>query len=955
MSDDYNKKFIEYDLPLAEISEESAREKNIRHGHPSTLHIWWARRPLASSRATAFAALIDDPGEKNPEKREEIKELIKKITPWEAVKNGNSEDIKKAQKMIEEQYGEPPKVLDPFAGGGSIPLETLRLGCETYASDYNPVAVFIEKATIEWPQKFGIEVEMPIEEIEKTKKPRKVKKKGQEDLDFSGDTEKVNLLAFLVEKWANIILEEAREEIGQFYPEENADGLVGKREITHKDGWTPVGYLWARTIPCQNPNCGAEIPLIRQFWLAKKKNKKIAYRPIIDKENKKIEFEILQGKELQKAIDEGFDPKDGTVSRANATCPICGQVTKAKTVRKLAKSENMGERLIAIVLHHSDEIGKKYKLASDKDKNKFNSAEKYLNKKITKWSYIENPLPEEEIPLMSGTFNVPIYGLDKWKKLFNPRQQLGILGFLEKTRDFNVHITMNCNKILKKINENLSPDELANVVTSYLAVIINVLANQISNLVRWAPGRETIAGVFSRPALPMLWDYFSINPFSGSTGSVQGALKWILFYLRYNKTENKSNSFCRRQSATNLKLQDESLDAVFTDPPYYNNVPYSDLSDFFYVWLKKTVGDKFPDLFSTPLTPKSEEACEMAGWDSERYGHKDAQFFEDMLSKSFQEMHRVLKPGGIAVIVYAHKTTEGWETVLNALLNTGFVVTGSWPIHTEMKSRLRAAASAALSSSIYMVCRKVKNKKKIGYFNEIKPAIDEKIRKKLDQFMKEGIAGGDFFISAIGPAMEVFSKYKYVEKYSGEKVGTDELLTYIRGVAADFLCDNLLGEVHGEVLDKSAQFYLTYRWTFLDNKVEYDDARRIATAEGVNMENYYNTFINKGTKYIKVLGPHKRKNFNEIGSNPNMVDTLHKACFLWKRERKKELQIFLSSNSHARSDSFWQFAQAVAETLVNGNKEKQWLEGLLVSKDRYISEEFVKEEKTEKQEVLFEE
>jgi adenine-specific DNA methylase len=225
------KRLIEHDLPLADISEASAREKNIRHGHPSTLHIWWARRPLAASRATAFAALIDDPGPEHPERREELLELIKKITPWEAVKDGNSKDVERARELVLEQYGRPPRVLDPFAGGGSIPLEALRLGCETYASDYNPVAVFIEKATLEWPQKFGIEVQLPREMVEAD---------GDQDrqlaLEEDSGTVKVNLLAYVVEKWANVILEEARAEVGQFYPNESADGLVGKRDITEEKG-----------------------------------------------------------------------------------------------------------------------------------------------------------------------------------------------------------------------------------------------------------------------------------------------------------------------------------------------------------------------------------------------------------------------------------------------------------------------------------------------------------------------------------------------------------------------------------------------------------------------------------------------------------------------------------------------------------------------------------------------
>ena len=291
------KRLIEYDLPLAEISEESAREKNIRHGHPSTLHIWWARRPLAASRATAFAALIDDPGPNEPEKRAELLELIKEITPWEAVKNGNNAAIDKARRLIREQYGYAPKVLDPFAGGGSIPLEALRLGCETYANDYNPVAVFIEKATLEWPQKFGVMVSK--RELETALYGEHANLPHKAQTSFLAEDEQVNLLAYMVERWANIILEEARAEIGQFYPPD-------------PDGWIPVGYLWARTIPCQNPACGAEIPLVKQFWLAKKSGKQIAYRPVVDKVAKTVSFELLATDVLDKS---GFDPANGTVTR----------------------------------------------------------------------------------------------------------------------------------------------------------------------------------------------------------------------------------------------------------------------------------------------------------------------------------------------------------------------------------------------------------------------------------------------------------------------------------------------------------------------------------------------------------------------------------------------------------------------------------------------------------------
>jgi adenine-specific DNA methylase len=392
------KRLIEYDLPLAEISEESAREKNIRHGHPSTLHIWWARRPLASSRATAFAALIDDPGPDHPEEREYLLDLVKRITPWEAVEKGNSKDIEEARQLVHNQYGRAPRVLDPFAGGGSIPLEALRLGCETYASDYNPVAVFIEKATLEWPQKFGIETELPREMVEELVDVQQLA------LGEKADAVKVNLLAFLVEKWANIILGEARAKIGQFYPHDS-------------DGWIPAGYLWARTIPCQNPSCSAEIPLIRQYWLANKNDKKVAYRPIVDVDKKTVEFEIVDF--AARTLESQFDPSAGTVNGGDAQCLVCGQVTRADITRSLARNGMMRERMIAVVLHNPRQLGKRYRLSTSDDLRTYSAAEQYLEGSLQKWPYLETPIPNEAAPPEGHrSCSNAIYGMTTWDTFF---------------------------------------------------------------------------------------------------------------------------------------------------------------------------------------------------------------------------------------------------------------------------------------------------------------------------------------------------------------------------------------------------------------------------------------------------------------------------------------------------------------------------------------------------------
>jgi putative DNA methylase len=915
------KRLIEYDLPLADISEESAHEKNVHIGLPPQYHIWWARKPLASSRAITFAALIDDPGEDNHKEREYLSDLLSRITHWELVKDNDSPELEEAREYLRQRYSTPPRVLDPFAGGGSLPLEALRLGCETFASDYNPVAVLIEKATLQWHQKYGVEVELPRKMIAHVVETRQ--------LEFIEESEKVgvNLLSFLVEKWSKTILAEVSKEINQFYPSD-------------PDGWIPVGYIWVRTIPCLNPTCGAEIPLTKQFWLSKK-NKKVAYRPVVDKKEKRIDFEILNGEELIE--NKGFDPNRGTVTRGDVECLVCGQVTKAADTRRLASEGQMDQRMVAVILHHQDQPGKRYRIANQNDLEDFRSSIAELNRKVNTWPFLEHPLPVENLPeerrVGNSGFRILLYGWENWEDLFNYRQKLALITFMEQIKESYQIIRADCEEIVHELhNESVGEeniDDLSIAIMSNLALLLSRTASFCSNLARWASSGEIIKHIYGRQALPMLWDYVEVNPLSGSTGSAMSQLDYMLAYLN-NPRPFPEDTVVRifRESATRLPFENGSFDAIITDPPYYDNIFYGDLSEFFYVWLKRTIGEYLPDMFATPLVPKKDEIV----MESTRHGgtEKARQFFEKNLTDAFREIHRLLKPEGISVVVYAHTTTEGWETMLRGLVEAGLVVTASWPVHTEMKSRLIAARAAALASSIYMVCRK-QERKGIGFWNELQPRIQSRVEEKLTQFWSEGIAGGDFFISAIGPGMEEYSKYERVETYAGEPVGIDQLLTFIRQISSNFLVERLLKDTSREAIDKEAQFYLTYRWTYLENKVPFDDARKIASAEGVDLEQLWEKggFVKKRGSDVEVLGPHKR---GEVKKVEHMVDAMQRACQLWEKGRKAEISQLLGQTGYGQSGAFWTLCQAVAECLLNGSKEKQLLEGLLMGKEGYTRE-----------------
>ncbi|BAF59041.1 adenine-specific DNA methylase [Pelotomaculum thermopropionicum SI] len=725
-----------------------------------------------------------------------------------------------------------------------------------------------------------------------------------------GEVEReVNPLLEDVKRWGDWVLEEARKEIGRFYPSDH-------------DGSIPVGYIWARTVKCHNPACGAEIPLMRQTWLAKKENKQVALK-IIPLGNE-IKFEVVEGA----AID--FDPGEGTVARARVICPCCGGGLTDKEVRKQFADGRAGQRMVAVVLHRPGRQGKTYRLALEKDMKVFWEVEKYLEQKRKelwdKWGF--DPVPDEPTPEGKGSgaeraFSVRGWGMITWGDLFNPRQKLALITFAEKVRQ--AHALM--------LAEGYE-EEYARAVAVYLALVINSVADHNTGICQWRGGTEDGGHTFGRQALPMTWDYFEINPLSGSTGSIQSGLPKVRSVITHCSQTNSTPATVTQASATALPYPDNYFDAVITDPPYYDNVPYSYLSDFFYVWLKRTVGDLYPDLFATPLTPKSEEIVAYSHGEGGFEGGK--KFFEKMIAKAFREICRVLKPKGISVIVFAHKTTAAWETIINALLNSGLYLTASWPLHTEMQARLRAKESAALASSIYMVCRK-RTTRETAYYNEIKPLVEERIRQKLDQFWNEGIGGSDFFIAAIGPALEVFGRYEKVETYAGEEVSAQDLLEFVRKTVSEYALARILKNGHLGGIDATARFYLLWRWTYNGARVHFDEARLLASACGIELEQHWNGgLVKKDKEYISVLGPKERdRKFLEKEKFNSMVDILHACLLLWEKNQRKKITEILQASGTLHNNAFWQLAQAISDVLPEGDKEKQLIQGFHYGRDSY--------------------
>jgi adenine-specific DNA methylase len=967
-----DRRFIEETFPVKDVSQHAAREKNIRHGHISTLHIWWARRPLAASRATAFAALI--PATQDILEGQKQSGFIVELCRWE--NSLNIPLLEHARRALYAAHAErlsaelgrpvsvddivaghvpPPRVLDPFSGGGSYPLEALRLGCEAYANDYNPVAVLILKATLEYPQQYGHPFAGMPEHLwrkGKTHAPH-----AAEQMNDSTPTDapppNFNPLLEAVKEWGEWVLNEARTELAGFYAGPN--------------GETAVGYIWARTLPCQNPACGVEIPLMRQFWLAKKDKKKIALHPFSHGPGQPIAFEIVaQNRPGYAPWPKDFDPERGTVKGAVVTCQACGAVIDANTTRRLFREGKAGQRLVAVVLsprlqggRGAGGEGKTYRLPTEADLATYRAAEQALQAKRERlraaWGM--EPLPDEPLP-PRGTLGINVrgYGVSTWSDLFNPRQALALLTFADAVR--RAHAEMLAQGY---------PEDFARAVAIYLGIIFNRLADKNAKVVVYNVVGEKIEHVFGRQVLPMVWDYVEVNPFTDV--GWPNMFDWVVSVLDHltripatpggDRTRIGADTTDERgdiranpshpwesvshASATRLPYPDAFFDAVLTDPPYYDNVPYSHLSDFFYVWLKRTVGHLYPDLFITPLTPKSGEI--VAYSQGEGGSEAGKRFFEEQLAAAFREIARVLKPGGVAVVVYAHKSTAGWETVINALLDSGLVVSAAWPLNTEMQSRLNANETASLASSIYIVARKAP-RQGLGFYHEVRAELRRHLDKRLQRLWEEGISGADFFIAAIGSAIEVFGKYEQVIDLEGNVIRGRALLDEVRSLVTDFAVRQILHEggqpaspYSAEISDR-VRFYVLWRWNYGEARIPFDEARKLAQSCGLDLIEEWSRrggVVKKEQEFVCLLGPHQRE-MEHLAAGHELIDVLHHVLRLWEKGDRAALIQRLAESGYGRSEAFYRVAQAISQCLPNESKEKKLLDGLLTSRSRLREE-----------------
>ena len=807
------KRLAEVDFPIAVVSKHSAREKSIRHGHPSTLHLWWARRPLAACRAMLLALLWPDPCDPNcPQEFKDRARVL--LAPLPGKLGKTDEDLRKAllrfigdfsdwnrsadltyleasRALVKTAHGEePPLVVDSFAGGGSIPLESLRIGCDTFASDLNPVACLILKVMLEDIPRYG-------------RKKLIIKKGNGEEIEVDGLAEALRIVG-------KDIKEAALNELKEFYPDD-------------PDGAKPIAYLWARTVKCEAPNCGAEIPLIRSLWLCKKSNRKRALRyNIVRKGNETphIEFEIFEPTSEKEV-------SNGTVTRAKAQCPCCNTVLPPERVREQLTEQRGGadvvfnpdgyrkggSRLLAVVTLQQTMQGRNYRLPTDRDYQSIWKVQKRLKTVLNEWERSGNkgfcPVPNELLPLNNtNCFRIPNYGIREWSQVFNERQRN----------------TLNVLADAVGSLDTKTDRDLSEVLSNVMAIVVSRCADASSSLSAWRSSVECNRATFARQALSMVWDFCEAVPTSPAAGGYDSALNWVVSVAEMLAACQLPQGQVQNADATEYPLPNETSSVFFTDPPYYDAVGYAELSDFFFVWLKRATANKaaLRDVFDpeNTLVPKTRECVQDERYLSVEGRPKDRTFFETSMGRAFGEGRRIINDDGIGCVVFAHKSTEGWEALLSGMINGGWTITGSWPIVTERPGRLRSQDSAALATSVHLVCRTRSENAPVGDWGEVLIELPKRVGDWMERLQKEHIRGADLVFACIGPALEIFSRYSRVETAEGTEITLAQYLEKVWEVVGRSALEQILGTSEAQArngmagaLEEDARLTALFLWT----------------------------------------------------------------------------------------------------------------------------------------------
>lgn len=826
------RKLIEVALPLESINKASAREKSIRHGHPSTLHLWWARRPLAAARAVIFAQMVDDPSsypdlfptEKDQEReRKKLFKIIEALVQWE---NTNNEEVLRAardkiweswRRACAENADHPdaqelfnrdklPPFHDPFAGGGSLPLEAQRLGLEVYASDLNPVAVLINKAMIEIPPRFaGMPPVNPKSQVEGALRVWHRAEGLAEDVRYYG-------------QWMR---DEAERRIGHLYPkirvtEEMAKDRPDLKSYVGKD-LTVIAWLWARTVKSPNPAFShVDVPLVSSYMLSTKRGKGAYVEPLIEGDSYK--FIVRAGRPADpEAVSRGTKLGQG----ATFACIMSGTPIEGDYIKEQGRTGNLGARLMAIV---AEGEGERVYLSPTED------MEMVARQARPEWK------PDVELFAQALGFRVGNYGMTTWGDLFTDRQLVALNTLADLTWDVYVKVTEDALAGEWPQRNGLpisSVNEYATAVAVYTAFLVDQVANHSSSLCGWNSTNAQMRSVFARQALPMVWDYAESNPFSESSGSYANLFERLV--KGFEALGQGSPGHALQADAASQTISYGKI--VSTDPPYYDNIGYADLADFFYVWLRRSLRRLLPGLFATLAVPKADELVATPARHGGRQQAED--FFLHGMTQALHRLAEQVHPHFPVTIFYAFKQSEsgsgkfktstGWETFLDAVIQSGFMITGTWPIRTEKEGRVRENDSNALATSVVLVCRRRAADAPTATRREFLAALKARLPKALEYLRSGNIAPVDLAQAAIGPGMAVYSGYSRVLNAEGSSLPVREALALINQVL-----DEVLAEQEGE-LDADSRWAVAWFEQYGFSEGEYGDADTLSKAKNTSV------------------------------------------------------------------------------------------------------------------------